>query len=511
MNYRVLVKSDDNFIGEFDSFYELTFSKRLNNYGDLSIKLNASDDKLSSLIALRQNTIYIYKGDTLLWSGEMAVRNTKLNVDGSGLVELIAYTWLEQLRARFTENDLVYEQVDAGLIAWDMIYRTQHQYIQTSTTLYPTVVTTNNIIGTINWDNPNNIKTEDDTAATIDFGATEIYSYYLEAKNFGFDIPINSKITGIVVNVKELNDEGITSVPYVNDVNVKLIKDGTIQNTNKSEAIERPVTVTTTRYGGISDLWNDTWLYSDINDIDFGVALSYKGKGSILNIYSVSITIHYAYPTESDTYDFGITKGVIEETMPRDRTYNNQNILEGIVNLTNVINGFDFEITDEKVFNVRTIIGEDKSQDIIIEYGSNILSADITQDLSNPINRVYLRSEVSDNDTIVEVIRNDVSSQTAIKLREDYQTEWNISETETLNEKGDALLRKYSTELMNVDIDISRNNPDIRSINVGDIVKLRIVNNDISIYENYRIFELQLNLQPDGSEKLKLILGKFNV
>ena len=55
--------------------------------------------------------------------------------------------------------------------------------------------------------------------------------------------------------------------------------------------------------------------------------------------------------------DLGITKGIIETTQNRDRTYYNQNIMEAIVNLSNVIGGFDFEFTHNKVFNVYAVKG----------------------------------------------------------------------------------------------------------------------------------------------------------
>jgi hypothetical protein len=50
--------------------------------------------------------------------------------------------------------------------------------------------------------------------------------------------------------------------------------------------------------------------------------------------------------------DFGITQGSIETTVDRDRTFNDKNIMEALVQLSEVNNGFDFEITDSKVFNV---------------------------------------------------------------------------------------------------------------------------------------------------------------
>ncbi len=310
--------------------------------------------------------------------------------------------------------------------------------------------------------------------------------------------------------MKELNDKGDVS-HYAKDVNVKLIKAGTIQTTNKGTSLDRAETVTTTTYGGINDNWSDIWTYSDINHSGFGVALSYLGKGSIINIYSVKITVYYKYPISMGNYDLGITEGTIEASMERDRTYNNQNIAEAIISLTGVIEGFDFEITDDRVFNVKTLIGEDKTESIILDYGSNILTCRITEDFSQPVNRAIVLGEVSDNLSLVRIEREEIVSQADIKLREDITTEWDVSETETLNEKGDAILRKLAYPLLKIDLDILPNTPNITQFSLGDLIIVRIVKGFYNIKEEYRVFEWEVQYNSDGTEKLTLVLGKFTI
>ena len=511
MIYRVVVKSGADTIGEFEAFTKLTFGKRLNNYGTCVITIPVSEDKLSELVELRKNTVWIYRGDILIWSGEMAIRAGDLDNKGGGTVELHSFTWFEQLRNRFTEQELRYEGVDAGQIAWDLIFRTQNQYVQDDTGAdLPVTASTSNAIGSVDWTTPDNIKVDNSASANVDFGVTERGTYYLKATNFGFALPANSDITGIVVTVKELNDKGDVS-HYAKDVNVKLIKAGTIQTTNKGTSLDRAETVTTTTYGGINDNWSDIWTYSDINHSGFGVALSYLGKGSIINIYSVKITVYYKYPISMGNYDLGITEGTIEASMERDRTYNNQNIAEAIISLTGVIEGFDFEITDDRVFNVKTLIGEDKTESIILDYGSNILTCRITEDFSQPVNRAIVLGEVSDNLSLVRIEREDLVSQADIKLREDITTEWDVSETETLNEKGDAILRKLAYPLLKIDLDILPNTPNITQFSLGDLIIVRIVKGFYNIKEEYRVFEWEVQYNSDGTEKLTLVLGKFTI
>lgn len=509
--YRIIVKRDDITIGEFETFTRLHLSKRLNNYGTSTITIPIIEEKLTDLVELRKNTVWIYRQGELVWSGEMAVRSGDLNSAGSGLVDLQSYTWFEQFRNRFTEQEIEYEQVDAGEIAWDLIYRSQNQFLQNITDQeLPGTAANDNAVGTLAWTNANNIKVDDSTSATVDHGASETNTNYIKATNFGFALPTNANVIGIKVYVKQLNDKSSPS-HYTKDSMVRIIKAGTVQSANYGNNTDRSETVSQVIYGGTNDLWGTTWTYSDINNSGFGIALAYTGLGSIINVYSVKVEVYYTTPVAGTTYDFGITKGTIEASMDRDRTYNNQNIAEAITNLTNVISGFDFEITDNKVFNVKELIGEDKTDSVILDYGSNVLSCRIIEDFTNPVNRAIVIGESSTEEELLRVERNDTASQTSYLLREDVSSEMDISETETLEERGDLILRKYAQPLLKVDIDILPNSPTISDFALGDLVMIRIIKGFYNIKEEYRVFEWEVTYESDGREVLSLVLGKFTI
>ena len=54
--------------------------------------------------------------------------------------------------------------------------------------------------------------------------------------------------------------------------------------------------------------------------------------------------------------DFGITEGLIETSVDRDRTFRFVQVLDAIQKMsnTNLLNGFDFEVDNQKAFNVRS-------------------------------------------------------------------------------------------------------------------------------------------------------------
>lgn len=212
--------------------------------------------------------------------------------------------------------------------------------------------------------------------------------------------------------------------------------------------------------------------------------------------------------TQTDS-DFGITQGTIEVTMDRDVIYENQNIAEAITNLSNVINGFDFEVSDTKVFNVFGTQGVDRTE-LIFEYGHNITNITISEDFAHPANRAIILGDSGVVSDPLRVERDDAGSQTQYKLREVVSNEMNTVESATLEEKGDALLRKYGSPLFKISMDLVRSSfPTIADFALGDIVTLKVQSGIYNIEDTYRIYEWSIDYDENDTEKLDLVLAKF--
>jgi hypothetical protein len=338
MDYKILVKDSSNItIGEFDTFRNLKFGKRLNNYSNCSFDIPVNDLKAASLVSLRRYTVWIYRDDDLVWSGEQALREGNLTNQGNNWATIHCFDWLEQLNSRYTDDYRRFDVVDASEIAWTLIDETQTQ-------------------------------------------------------------------------------------------------------TNGS---------------------------------------------------------------------LGITEGTLEETMDRDRSYYNQNIYEAIINLSNVYYGFDFEITNNKVFNTYVFKGEDKTNDVIFQYGKNITSARIIEDFVRITNRAIVLGEVDGEDSLQRIERNDTTSQGLYKIREYLINEMNITELDTFEEKGDSLLRKYKSPLFKIDIDLAKSSVSIVDFSVGDAIKLKIQTGIYDIDSDYRVYEWEISYGTDNTEILSLVLGDF--
>jgi hypothetical protein len=135
------------------------------------------------------------------------------------------------------------------------------------------------------------------------FGITPIYgpnksTHYLTGSNYGFNLPENSVIEGVKVNIDRVGFAGSVSGLGAYDLSVNLLKGGEIVGNNYAKATVWPTAQTVASYGtGNTDLWGSDWTAADINSSDFGVALSVQNSAllprSALVDY-MSIDVYYS-------------------------------------------------------------------------------------------------------------------------------------------------------------------------------------------------------------------------
>ena len=148
-------------------------------------------------------------------------------------------------------------------------------------------------IGTVAWSTPGNIISDNNIYATVAVSGGNI-SNYLQATNFGFNIPATATINGIQVTISRFeNNQG--SGTDVRDNVVRLIKNGTVTGTNNAiTGTDWPTSETTQGYGGAANLWGTTWNAADINAVNFGVALAVNSSNSrTASVDYIQITVTY--------------------------------------------------------------------------------------------------------------------------------------------------------------------------------------------------------------------------
>ena len=154
------------------------------------------------------------------------------------------------------------------------------------------------------WSNPGNIVAVGTPYATVTLSPGDD-SHYLQATNYSFNIPAGATINGIQVVI---NRSGGQSLGYgFRDQAVYLVKNNVVQTSgnNKATGTTWPTSFTTATYGSANDLWGLSWAPVDINNANFGVALSAHSNLIVstktATVDYMQITVTYTPPVSSCT------------------------------------------------------------------------------------------------------------------------------------------------------------------------------------------------------------------
>lgn len=163
---------------------------------------------------------------------------------------------------------------------------------------YPTTTTTTNGAGTDGtWANPANIFADDGSNATSAFinPPSSHDSGELQGATFGFDIPNNAIIDGIIAQIEVPSSSRWSE----STGSVRLQKAGSNVGDNKAGTGAALSNVWT--YGGAADLWGTTWTPAEINAANFGLSFvaTYTSSPNDFNIavdfFRVTVYWHYDF------------------------------------------------------------------------------------------------------------------------------------------------------------------------------------------------------------------------
>ncbi len=156
--------------------------------------------------------------------------------------------------------------------------------------------------GTLAWGNPDSAAADDGVEASRGFrndpGGT---TNYLASSNHNFSIPVNATINGVTLTIDRRHVvPAFPASGNVTETEIKLIKAGSIQSTNRSAGSTWDNFASGPK-GGSTDLWGTTWTPSDINNAGFGAAIQASINGDNTNITtayvdSMSIKVDYSLP-----------------------------------------------------------------------------------------------------------------------------------------------------------------------------------------------------------------------
>lgn len=167
----------------------------------------------------------------------------------------------------------------------------------------PTVAGNNGVAGSpsYSWSNTGNVFSSNNVYATCDGisdGPSPAYTNRLRITGFGFSIPTDATVNGVLAEVElKATAQGNTAVSVVaSDYEVKIVKANVAAGNNKATLADITITDTYRSYGGASDTWGTTLTPSDINNSTFGVQWAgqfEEDNESTIYIDHVRITVYY--------------------------------------------------------------------------------------------------------------------------------------------------------------------------------------------------------------------------
>lgn len=164
----------------------------------------------------------------------------------------------------------------------------------------PSTIVDDNTVGTVAWTNPSNAGASNDSYASAETVSSAV-SHYLKATDFEFSIPSGAMINGILVEIERYASVGGNG--GITDEHIRIVKsNGIIGNENKADtgtSWPQNDPNTYVSYGGSSDLWNESWAASDINNSNFGVVISADLNPTAAvsaKVDHIRITVYYTNP-----------------------------------------------------------------------------------------------------------------------------------------------------------------------------------------------------------------------
>lgn len=209
--------------------------------------------------------------------------------------------------------------------------------------------------------------------------------------------------------------------------------------------------------------------------------------------------------------DFGVTLGVDtaspfqNATRSRIDDYDNQNVKDGIINLTKLeADNFDFKFSHDKVLNIYSRLGSDKPE-IELVYPQNIYSMTVGRDASTLANKIKGIGSGMGEERL-ESTAVDGLSALAYKVREKIPLFNNVSTQSVLDNNTIGTLYEYTSLYESLALSLHTNVINPTEVNVGDAITIRVDGSTFidSVFGLYRIIGMDLHINKNSAEDISL-------
>jgi len=200
---------------------------------------------------------------------------------------------------------------------------------------------------------------------------------------------------------------------------------------------------------------------------------------------------------------FGITQGVLTTGILRDRSYEMKRISDCIKELAACEQGFDFEITPDKVFNVFYPQRGVRINGPVFEYGKNIVK----------VSRAYLKPKnliraigAGEGENMLKVSVGDASSISLYGTREEILSLKDVSIYNTLVEQATDYLNLWKLPPKVIRLDVKAgSDPELGGYEEGDYIRVKVDYGRMQIDTWLRIYGIEVSVDDNDFESVSLI------
>jgi hypothetical protein len=465
----------------------LRISTRINAVEDISFSIDlvqfekrcaAVGANPRSILEPYRTDIRIRRNNEYLVGGQVVQTNINFNQQDTNKIEVKCTGYLNYFKDRFVNvvyRDLTYAEIARALI--------------TETQSVPNLIS--------------NAHFYDDIGGWTAIGSGYVAWDALEGRDYKGSL-YSSNSTGTTVYAGARYSIGLLAgVTYTLTYWLK----ATVASGNIYVTSQTGVNVGTTAIANTN--WN-MYTVSWTQGLDSTYVDIKSDTGATVNFYldDVRLTSSLDLPAY---YDFGVTLGVDNASAfqedTRQRTYDIQNVKDGIVNLTKLENdNFDFEFTADKVFNVYLRLGSDKPE-VELVYPQNISSIKVNRDASTLANKIIgLGSGIGAERLETHAVS--YTSAAAYRIRERTETFNSVQEQSTLDANTIGKLTIYQDIYEVPAITVDANHLDINNVKLGDAISVRVDGSTFvtSIDGMYRIVGMTINVDTNFNEAISLDL-----
>lgn len=238
---------------------------------------------------------------------------------------------------------------------------------------------------------------------------------------------------------------------------------------------------------------------------------------SFSNIDAGQIAWDLINTTQSQLYgSFGITEGTIQTSTNRTLDYQYKKVKDAIVQLSEMNNGFDFEVTEDKVFNVYyPQQGIDQTSTVHFSYPGNIKKFSLSRDGSKMFNRAIVRGSGYGGVQLIQTVENS-TYQNAYAVRENILDNPDIFDNDSLISLGQEQLNIFEDNFEIPEIVIDGNQqPFLGTYWIGDRIKIEVNSKlyPMFSYINNLVFKVDsigVSIDDNDMEEITLTLSKFS-